>query len=131
MPIGHLNNARMTNRIGPQASGQAHPKPLAAYSLPTNLAEVALIDAPTCAAVGKMSLSWWHDQVRVGRAPQPVIRKPRCTRWRLSDVRAFWLESAKQVQREAEAAPAVKAQAKKASAAAQAKRAAATAGAGL
>ena len=117
----------MTKRMGPQTSGQAHPKPLAAYSLPTNLAEVALIDAPTCAAVGKMSISWWHDEVRVGRAPQPVIRKPRCTRWRLSDVRDFWLGLAAQMQATPEAAEATVVRAKKASAAAQAKRAADTA----
>ena len=59
-------------------------------TLPADLAGVALIDAATCAAVGAMSLSWWHEEVRAGRAPFPVIRKPRCTRWRMTDVSAYW-----------------------------------------
>ena len=37
-----------------------------------------------------MSVSWWHDEVRAGRAPKPVVQQPRCTRWRLADVREFW-----------------------------------------
>jgi predicted DNA-binding transcriptional regulator AlpA len=73
-------------------------------ALPHNLADVALIDAPTCAAAGDMSLSWWHEEVRAGRAPAPVIRKPRCTRWRLSDVRAFWIDCATKTAAETEAA---------------------------
>lgn len=102
----------------------------AARALPSNLADVALIDAPTCAAAGAMSVSWWHDEVREGRAPQPVIRKPRCTRWRLADVRAFWIKCAEQAATDTTAAKQVKAQAAKASASAKAKRAATTATAG-
>ncbi len=37
-----------------------------------------------------MSVSWWHEKVASGEAPQPVIRAPRCTRWRVSDVADFW-----------------------------------------
>lgn len=55
-----------------------------------NVADVALINAKTCAAIGSMSVSWWHDEVRAGRAPAPATRRPRCTRWRVADVRAFW-----------------------------------------
>ena len=62
---------------------------------PSALAEVSLIDAAACAGVGSMSISWWHEEVRAGRAPQPVIRKPRCTRWRVPDVRDFWAEFAR------------------------------------
>ena len=29
-----------------------------------------------------------------GRAPQPVIREPRCTRWLVAEVRAFWVARA-------------------------------------
>lgn len=65
----------------------AAPKPPILHA---DLQEVALIDALTCAAVGGMSVSWWHEEVRTGRAPQPVIRQPRCTRWRVGEVRAFW-----------------------------------------
>ena len=91
--------------------------------LPANLADVALIDAPTCAAAGDMSVSWWHDEVRAGRAPAPVIRKPRCTRWRLADVRAFWIESAEKAATDTQAAELLKAHATKASAKAKASRA--------
>ncbi|MFL6626339.1 MAG: helix-turn-helix transcriptional regulator [Vitreoscilla sp.] len=59
-------------------------------TIPSALQDVTLIDAKTCAAVGSMSVSWWHEEVRAGRAPQPVIRQPRFTRWRVVDVRAFW-----------------------------------------
>lgn len=91
-------------------------------AMPADLAAVALIDAPTCAAAGAMSVSWWHEEVRAGRAPAPAIRKPRCTRWRLADVRAFWSKSAEQAAADAKAAAGVTTRATKASAAAQAKR---------
>ena len=57
---------------------------------PADLAAVALIDASRCAEVGGMSVAWWHREVAAGRAPQPAVRKPRCTRWRASAVVAFW-----------------------------------------
>ena len=94
----------------------------ALHPLPANLADVALIDAPTCAAAGDMSLSWWHEEVRAGRAPAPVFRKPRCTRWRLADVRAFWIDSATKAAADTQAAAQVTAQATKASAKAKATR---------
>ena len=99
------------------------PKP-AARSLPAALADVALIDGPTCAAAGDMSVSWWLEEVRAGRAPAPVIRKPRCTRWRLAHVWAYWSERAKMTAADTQTAQRVTAKAKKASDAAQIKRAA-------
>lgn len=86
------------------------------------LAEVSLIDAAACAEVGSMATSWWHEKVRTGIAPQPVVRKPRCTRWRVSDVRDFWQGFAEAA--DDNAAAQVIAKATKASAAASAKRAA-------
>ena len=91
-------------------------------TIPAALADLALIDAPACAAVGGMSVSWWHDEVRGGRAPKPVIRQPRCTRWRLADVRAYWVQRVEQAATDVQAAADVTARATKASAAAQAKR---------
>jgi predicted DNA-binding transcriptional regulator AlpA len=91
-------------------------------ALPSDLAAVALIDASTCAAVGDMSVSWWHEEVRSGRAPAPAIRKSRCTRWRMSDVRAYWIESADRAAADTQTVALVKAYAKKASAAAAEKR---------
>ena len=67
---------------------------IAARPLPADVAEVALISADTCAAIGEVSVSWWHEEVRTGRAPRPAIQQPRFTRWRLVDVRRFWAERA-------------------------------------
>ena len=86
----------------------------AARPLLPDLAKVALIDARTCAAVGGMSLSWWYDEVRAGRAPAPVIRQSRCSRWLLSAVREYWAARARQADHEA--GTQVLARAKKASA---------------
>lgn len=100
-------------RIGPQTSGKAHRTPAPklsavasasgatpasrakpSISLAGELADVALIDAKTAAAVGASSVSWWHEQVAAGIAPLPAIREPRMTRWRLKDVAEFWRERA-------------------------------------
>jgi hypothetical protein len=88
------------------------------------LADVALIDGTTSGAVGGLSLSWWLAEVAAGRAPAPAVRMSRCTRWRVSDVRAFWVKFAEAADGD-EAARVVMARSKKASAAAQTKRAAA------
>lgn len=106
------------NHMGPAMStNTASDRPL-----PASLSDVALIDAKTCAAVGGMSLSWWHAEVAAGRAPEPAIRKPRCTRWRVAAVRAFWIKSAEKSATDSEAADLVKAKATKASAKALALR---------
>jgi hypothetical protein len=93
--------------------------------VPAALADAALIDGPTCAATGAVSLSWWHEEVRAGRAPQPAIRRPRCTRWRLADVARFWREFTERTADDGS----VTQRAAKASAKAKIKRQAAQAGA--
>lgn len=93
--------------------------------IPPALADVAMIDGPQCAAAGAMSLSAWHELVRLKKAPQPVIRQPRCTRWNLAHVRAWLIE--REAQSDPSASAAVTALATKASAAARAKREAARA----
>jgi hypothetical protein len=65
-------------------------------TIPTVAAGVALVDAPKAAAIGSMSVSWWTEEVKEGRAPKPAIRQPRCTRWRLQDVLDFWKRFAEQ-----------------------------------
>lgn len=89
--------------------------------IPAGLADVSLIDAKTCAAARGCSVSKWHQDVASGSAPQPVIRKPRCTRWRIADVRAHLIEFAAQGA-DTEQARSVIAKATKASTAAKAKR---------
>lgn len=61
---------------------------------PEVLADVALIDGPSIAAAACMGLSQWHDLVRRGKAPQPVVKRPRFTRWKLVDVRVWLAEVA-------------------------------------
>jgi predicted DNA-binding transcriptional regulator AlpA len=89
--------------------------------VPAALADAALIDGPTCAATGCVSVSWWQERVARGDAPQPVIRQPRFTRWRLADVNRFWLEFAERSTDDGR----IVEQAKKASIKARAKREAA------
>lgn len=62
--------------------------------IPAGLEVVGMIDAKTAAAGGGASLSWWYAAVSAGRAPQPVVKGNRFTRWALADVRAFWAELA-------------------------------------
>lgn len=54
------------------------------------LADMTLIKAPQCAAIGNMSLVWWRRKVAEGTAPMPAVRRPRCTRWRTGEVLRFW-----------------------------------------
>lgn len=91
-------------------------------SVPAALADVAMIDGPTCAAAASISLSNYLELVRTKKAPQPAIRQPRCTRWRIADVRAWLIERAQAQTPEGGAD--VVAHARKASAAAKSKRAA-------
>lgn len=80
----------MTTDSRLDARGLASPQSITANALPAELAAVALIDAKTAAAAGSVSLSWWHQAVADGIAPQPARRGNRCTRWRLADVARFW-----------------------------------------
>ena len=88
---------------------------LATRPLPADVADVALIAADTCAAIGEVSVSWWHEEVRTGRAPRPVIQQPRFTRWRRVDAIRFWAERAAQAEADTEAGERMRAKAKKAS----------------
>jgi hypothetical protein len=83
--------------------------------LPANVADVALIAASTCAAIGDVSTSWWQEEVRIGRAPRPAIQQPRLTRWRLADARRFWSERAVLAAADMEAGDLMAARAKTAS----------------
>ena len=79
------------NITPPAFSGNA-PKAATRPAVPEALADVALVDGPTCAAAASISLSSWHERVRTGEAPAPVVRAVRCTRWRLAEVRRYLQE---------------------------------------
>lgn len=106
------------------AAGTKGSKPTVRRPAPPELADVALIDAPRCAAAASICTSTWHELVRTGQAPQPAFRAPRCTRWRLADVRAWLAQSAERGSNPADARTVVL-NARRASKAAQAKRRAA------
>ncbi len=81
----------MTHLFESVAKRTAVRRPARRAPTPEVLADVALIDGPNCAAAGCMGLTQWHELVKTGKAPQPVIKRPRFTRWRLADVRD-WLQ---------------------------------------
>lgn len=103
----HTNTGRTTK-------GRAKLRP----EIPQALCEVALVDAITSAAIGGMGVSWWLAEVAAGRAPQPAIRAPRCTRWTMASIKTYWSERANGFQDSGK----TMAQSRKASAAAHAKR---------
>jgi len=90
MPIHGVSNAQAQS-VGVD---KLAPPSQQAGNLPHQLADVALVDAGTFAAAASISLSQLHKLVREGRAPSPVLRAPRCTRWRMSDVRAWLIAQA-------------------------------------
>jgi predicted DNA-binding transcriptional regulator AlpA len=110
------------DRMGPTVTAKSNLPPV-----PHALADVALIDGPTCAAAGGISLSTWHELVRAKQAPQPVMRSVRCTRWRQADVRAWLIDRAAKAEADTASGARLVAKAKKASDAAKAKRAASAA----
>lgn len=97
--------------------------PATGVPIPPALADVALVDAETCASAGSMSVSWWQEEVRAGRAPKPVVQRPRCTRWRVVDVRDFWARFAEFGPDQVKASDAMKANMTRASAKARLKQA--------
>ena len=100
--------------MGTNVTANKDERPIA-RPLPADLADVALIAADTCAAIGEVSVSWWHQEVRSGRAPKPVIQQPRFTRWRRAAAIAFWAERAALASTDTEAGERMRAKAKKAS----------------
>ncbi len=109
----------MFKYMGPIVTAKTDPH-TASRPLPADLAEVSLLDTRDICAAVRMSASWWHEEVRAGRAPQPVVRMSRCTRWKATDIRQYLIERARLASDEATAA--LTARAKKASDAAKAKR---------
>lgn len=61
--------------MGPTVTAKTDPKP-AARPLPADVADVALIAADPCAAIGAMSVSWWHSAVAAKRAYSTPSRTP-------------------------------------------------------
>lgn len=86
------------------ADAEPNTAPASRKQVPDGLVDVALVDAKAIAASASMSLSALYDGVRRTAIrelldeeipyPQPVIRQPRYTRWRMSDVRAWLVELA-------------------------------------
>lgn len=56
----------------------------------SNLPGDALVGIDAVVAVGPFARTKFYSEMAAGRAPQPAMRAPRCTRWRWADVQA-WL----------------------------------------
>lgn len=93
-------------------------------NLSSALADVALLTADDVSKLMRKSHSWLFDAVRRGAFPAPVMREPRCTRWRASTVRAHLLELFKRAENDPDNGVATRAKSTKASQAAREKRAA-------
>jgi predicted DNA-binding transcriptional regulator AlpA len=107
---------------GANLNVQSNCKPKASNQTQHSLADVAFLDIRDVCAAARMSASWIHDEVRMGRFPQPLRFGPRCSRWRSSDVRDWLISRAASAEGDAETATLLRSRAKKASDAAQAKR---------
>lgn len=95
-----------------------------ARPVPADLADVAFLDINDVCAAVCMSASWWHDEIRAGRAPQPLRYGPRCSRWPAAVIKRYLIERTERAAADKDAGKVASARATKASAAAKAKRAA-------
>lgn len=91
-------------------------------TVPSALAEVALIDAKAVAAAAGISISTLHELVRQGLAPKGIRFGARCTRWRVSAVREWLEHRIAEAEADSRAEVVTTARAKKASDAAKTRR---------
>lgn len=56
----------------------------------SNLPDDALVGIDAVVAIGPYAKTKFYCEMAAGRAPRPALKAPRCTRWRLGDLRA-WL----------------------------------------
>lgn len=85
-----------------------------------------LVNLPTVQAmIGGDSESHVYNRVREGTFPAPVVREPRCTRWRNGDVQKWLRQRAQAAAADPATGRAVITKAKRASEEAQRKRSAA------
>lgn len=89
---GKENSSAATH---PQTSHTSPPenkavRPIVRPPLPEAHADVALCDMVDLEALTRYKRSWILKAVREGRFPEPLRFGPRCSRWRLIDVRE-WL----------------------------------------
>ncbi len=74
------------------ARGAKGPTPASETAGPVHLDDITLLSAPAIAELLDVSRSFWLQQVADGKAPPPVIRLPRMTRWRKTSVLA-WIDA--------------------------------------
>jgi predicted DNA-binding transcriptional regulator AlpA len=99
---------------------------MARQPIPDAHADVALTDIKGACDLARVSASWMHARLRSDpNAPQPIRFGPRCTRYKLSEVRAWLARLVEQAAGDDETATMVKQRAKKGAEAARAKRLAA------
>lgn len=67
-------------------------KPVRREPIASQQADVALCDMRDIMEMTRMGKSYLYAAVKDGTFPAPVIKRPRCTRWRLVDVRNYLLK---------------------------------------
>ncbi|WP_164886788.1 helix-turn-helix transcriptional regulator [Piscinibacter defluvii] len=82
----------------------------------------AWVDVQAVRRLTSMSVSLIYEQLASGHFPEPVIRKPRFTRWRVGSIKDFMRRCEQAAAADSRAASELKARAATASAAAKAKR---------
>lgn len=60
----------------------------------SSLPDDAMVGIDAVIAMGPYGRSKFYAEMAADRAPKPVLRAPRCTRWRLGDIRAWLRELA-------------------------------------
>lgn len=61
-------------------------------------ADVAMVTIGDIVAMTRMGRSWLYAEIRNGRFPAPVVREPRCTRWKISHIREWLVQRAEKAQ---------------------------------
>ncbi|HOX67490.1 MAG TPA: AlpA family phage regulatory protein [Burkholderiaceae bacterium] len=122
----------MTNRTTPpstaatRTAGNVVPiaRPTVRPPLPPADDPHALIDIRGVQTLTCMSESWLHDAIRRGEFCPPLRLGPRCSRWRIADVRAWLIKQFEAASADTSTADLVRARAKKGADAAARHRAA-------
>lgn len=87
-----LNTRTTSIHAGIPSSSARRAKPVCREPIATQQPDVALLDMRDIMSMTRMGKSFLYAAVKAGTFPAPVIKEPRCTRWRLADVRTYLLQ---------------------------------------
>ena len=91
---GAANTLQASTRAAPATASddgkKRVPRKPRPETTPSAWVDIQLVAIEACCAPGQVGETWWRDAVARGLAPQPVVQLPRFTRWRATEVHAFW-----------------------------------------